>query len=68
MLVVPTDAIRKIGQLDEVDVVENGRIRRRSVQLGRRLQEGREVLSGLSPDDHVLLNKPSTERKPGGQS
>ena len=68
VLVVPTDAIRKIGQLDEVDVVENGRIRRRSVQLGRRLQEGREVLSGLSPDDHVLLNKPSTERKPGGQS
>ncbi len=35
VLVVPPEAVRRVGQLDVVDVVEDGQVRRRSVQLGR---------------------------------
>ncbi len=55
VLVVPEGAIRKVGQLDEVDVIEGDTVSRRSVQLGRTLDEGREVLSGLSEGEKVVL-------------
>ena len=37
VLVVPPQAVRRVGQLDEVDVVEDGTARRHVVQLGRTL-------------------------------
>jgi RND family efflux transporter MFP subunit len=57
VLQIPPEAIRRVGQLDEVDVIDgNGNaVRRRSVQLGRKLPEGREVLSGLVEGERVLL-------------
>lgn len=55
VLVVPTQAIRQVGQLDEVDVIQGNRVNRRAVQLGRTLDEGREVLSGLSEGERVVL-------------
>ncbi len=55
VLVVPEEAIRKVGQLDEVDVIDGSSVSRRSVQLGRTLDEGREVLSGLSEGEKVVL-------------
>jgi RND family efflux transporter MFP subunit len=53
VLVVPQEAIRRVGQLDEVDVLADNRVTRRVVQLGRTLNEGREILSGLSVGERV---------------
>jgi len=55
VLLVPEAAIRKVGQLDEVDVIDGNAVSRRSVQLGRTLEEGCEVLSGLSEGEKVVL-------------
>lgn len=54
-LVVPQAAIIQVGQLDMVDVVEEGRLQRRSVRLGRRLDGQYEVLAGLEAGDRVAL-------------
>lgn len=59
VVVVPRAAVRRVGQLDLVDVVEStdqGRmLRRRAVQLGRAIDEDIQVLSGLSPGEQVAL-------------
>ncbi|MBP7935128.1 MAG: efflux RND transporter periplasmic adaptor subunit [Phycisphaerae bacterium] len=61
MLVVPQAAVRRIGQLDVVDVVEGGVLVRRSVQLGRSFKPtGDEpakvqVLSGLEVGERVAV-------------
>jgi RND family efflux transporter MFP subunit len=55
VLVVPREAVSRIGQLTVVDVVEGNRSRRQSVQLGRELPEGDEVLAGLREGEKVLL-------------
>ena len=60
VLVVPAEAVRRVGQLNEVTVVEDGRTRRHAVQLGRLLPEGREVLSGLEAGEKVVLFRPAT--------
>ncbi|MHB1559488.1 MAG: efflux RND transporter periplasmic adaptor subunit [Isosphaeraceae bacterium] len=62
VLVVPDAAVRRVGQLEEVDVVVDGRLDRRVVQLGRESDEGREVLSGLKAGERVALDRPA---KPG---
>lgn len=59
VLVVPREAVSHVGQLSLVDVVEDSGVRRRSVQLGRELPEGDEVLSGLRAGEKVVL--PPTE-------
>lgn len=59
VVVVPAAAIRHVGQLTLVDVVDGDTIARRSVQLGRTLDEGIEVLAGLRPGEKVLLDNPS---------
>ncbi|MFO0839001.1 MAG: efflux RND transporter periplasmic adaptor subunit [Phycisphaerae bacterium] len=55
VLIVPAAAIRRVGQLDMVDVSIDGALIRRVVQLGRRLDEGFEVLSGLRAGERVAL-------------
>ncbi|MEX2093547.1 MAG: efflux RND transporter periplasmic adaptor subunit [Pirellulales bacterium] len=55
VLVVPRAAISRVGQLSLVDVVEGDEVRRRSVQLGRELPEGYEVLAGLREGEKVVL-------------
>jgi RND family efflux transporter MFP subunit len=40
VLVVPAPAVRRVSQLEVVEVVEDGTIHRRSVQLGRKLDGG----------------------------
>jgi multidrug efflux pump subunit AcrA (membrane-fusion protein) len=57
LVVVPTAAVFKVGQLDMVDVVVDGTVRRRSVQLGRKLDRDYEVLAGLTPGEKVVLPK-----------
>ncbi len=57
LLVVPAAAVTRVGQLDMVEVVEDGAIERRFVQLGRSIDQGREVLSGLKPGERVVLSE-----------
>lgn len=47
-----------------VFVAENGRARRRSVQIGHRNQTEAEILSGISPGEEVILH-PSNELREG---
>ena len=55
VLIAPSEAIRQVGQLDEVDVLDGNMVSRRAIQLGRTLDEGREVLSGLSEGEKVVI-------------
>lgn len=54
VLVIPTTAVEQVGQLELVDVVEDGRVRRRAVKLGRTLDDDVEVLSGLREGERVV--------------
>lgn len=58
--VVPEQAVRRIGQLTVVDVLEGDRVRRRSVQLGRKVDGSYEVLSGLREGEQVVVESPAT--------
>ena len=67
---IPASAVRQVGQLDLVDVVETGdRLQRRLVQLGQVIDDQRvEVLSGLAPGERVILPAapaPSSEASRG---
>jgi RND family efflux transporter MFP subunit len=55
---VPTSAVRDVGQLALVEIIENGRTFRRSVRLGRQDGDQIEVLSGLEPGERVVLARP----------
>jgi hypothetical protein len=68
VLVVPPKAIRRVGQLDEVDVINGNTVNRRAVQVGRTLEEGREVLSGLSEGEKVVLPSEAGLKTAKGQS
>jgi RND family efflux transporter MFP subunit len=59
VVVVPAQAVIRVGQLDLVDVVINGDVRRRSVRIGRRLDDAYEVLAGLKPGEKVVLHRPA---------
>jgi RND family efflux transporter MFP subunit len=59
--VVPAAAVRRVGQLELVDVVQGDRVIRRGVRLGRLLDSDYEVLAGLTPGEEVVL---STESQP----
>ncbi|MGE5192455.1 MAG: efflux RND transporter periplasmic adaptor subunit [Deltaproteobacteria bacterium] len=60
VLVVPRQAIRNVGQLELVDIVEKGRAGRRAVRTGRTFDDQVEVLSGLREGERVAV--------PGGAS
>ncbi len=55
VLVVPRAAVQNVGQLQLVEVVENGRAMRRSIRVGRSLGDDVEVLSGLREGEQVVL-------------
>jgi RND family efflux transporter MFP subunit len=55
VLAVPAAALVRAGQLTMVDVVRGGRVERRTVQLGRSIGDGFEVLSGLAAGETVVL-------------
>jgi RND family efflux transporter MFP subunit len=55
VLTVPAAAVTRAGQLTMVDVVDQGRVQRRTVQLGRTISNRIEVLSGLAAGDTVVL-------------
>ncbi len=55
VLTVPRAAVRRIGQLDVVEVVEDGQLSRRAVRVGRSLDDRVIVLSGLRAGERVVL-------------
>ncbi len=56
VIVVPAGAVKKVGQLTLVEVLSDGKLQRRSIQVGRLFQEGYEVLSGLKAGEVVVTN------------
>ena len=67
-LCLARSAVREVGQLRFVDVVdENNHLERRQVQLGEHSEFGRvEVLSGLDAGERVALYGPPPEPHPFG--
>jgi RND family efflux transporter MFP subunit len=58
VLVIPSAAVRRVGQLEMVEVVQAGRLARRAVQLGRTLDGGDvEVLSGLRDGEFIAVRQ-----------
>ena len=55
ILVIPRQAVRNIGQLELVEIVENGQASRRAIRTGRKLGEDVEVVSGLREGEQLVL-------------
>lgn len=55
VLVIPRQAVREVGQLELVDVVEKGQLGRRTIRTGRIFGDDVEVLSGLREGEQVVL-------------
>lgn len=55
ILAVPRAAVRLVGQLETVEVVEDGSVRTRQVRLGRTYGDLVEVLAGLSAGERVVV-------------
>jgi RND family efflux transporter MFP subunit len=53
---IPIEAIRRVGQLTLVDVVETGKVMRRNIQIGRTFENEAEVLSGLKVGEELAIN------------
>jgi RND family efflux transporter MFP subunit len=66
VLVIPRQAVRNVGQLELVDVVQNGRPEMRAIRTGRQIEDDVEVLSGLSDGEEVIL--PPASQSSGSQS
>jgi len=60
VVTVPTSALFRTGERWAVYVVEGGRARRTSVELGQRTSTEAEVLSGLQEGERVVLHPPDT--------
>jgi membrane fusion protein, multidrug efflux system len=63
-LTVPALAVIRAGQLTMVDVVAEGRVERRTVQLGRAVGSRFEVLSGLMAGETVVVRTISPATSP----
>jgi len=57
VLVIPRSAVQQVGQLELVEIVEDGRLRRRAVKLGRLFGDEVEVLSGLREGERVVIRQ-----------
>ena len=60
VVTVSASAVTRAGQLTMVDIVDQGRVQRRTVQLGRAIGARFEVLSGLSAGETVVLHNANT--------
>ncbi|MGA1862469.1 efflux RND transporter periplasmic adaptor subunit [Deferribacter thermophilus] len=55
LIVVPENAVVKRGQLEIVFVDRNGKAELRIVKIGRKFEDGIEILSGLKPGERVVI-------------
>ena len=58
-LFIPKRAVRQIGQLDAVRVLEGERVATRHIQTGREIGDEVEVLTGLQPNDRIIVGEGS---------
>ena len=66
VLVIPRSAVRRVGQLELVDVVEQGRTMRRAIRTGRVFDEDcRGLDPGLHSGEQVTLPEPSVSPREG---
>ena len=57
VIIIPTIAVKIVGQLETVRVLDNGEIKTRHIRTGRTLDDGKiEILSGLEPGDEVVVD------------
>jgi RND family efflux transporter MFP subunit len=61
VIVLPREAIIRVGQLTMVDVALNGHLELRNVQLGREVDGRLQVLAGLRSEEQVVLRADATE-------
>lgn len=61
ILAIPESALIRVGQLTMVEVVREGSIERRTIQVGRATEGGYEVLSGLAAGESVVLHDASSK-------
>ncbi len=59
LLLVPSSSVQRVGQLTMVQVVKDGTIMRRSIQLGRTFGDKVEVLAGLKAGEVVMVVEPN---------
>ena len=55
-VMIPADAVTMVGQLEMVNVVQDGRVLRRMVKTGPTYGKQVEILSGLSAGDVILVS------------
>jgi RND family efflux transporter MFP subunit len=58
VVLAPRSAVRHVGQLDLVEVIEDGRPVRRAIRTGRVFGDEVEVLSGLREGERVVAGVP----------
>lgn len=61
VLLIPRQAVRKVGQVELVEVSSSGQRQRRAVRTGRVLGEEVEILSGLKSGEQVTLDFTANE-------
>ncbi|MEW6238477.1 MAG: efflux RND transporter periplasmic adaptor subunit [Candidatus Omnitrophota bacterium] len=54
-LVIPADAVRKVGQLEIVTMKKEGVLTTRSIRTGMKFDKNVEILSGLSEGDEIVV-------------
>ncbi len=59
VLVVPRNAVRTVGQLELVEVIEGQQVTRRAVRTGRNMGDEVEILSGLREGERVTVSAPA---------
>lgn len=57
-VLVPSEAIRKVGDMSQAFVIKDGRLEERTLTLGQTMSSSRQVLSGLNVGDRVALSPP----------
>ena len=65
VLTVSASAVIRAGQLTMMDIVDQGRVQRRTVQLGRAIGDRFEVLSGLAAGEAVVLRNANARPREG---
>jgi HlyD family secretion protein len=55
-VLVPVEAVQRVGQLEMVQIVEEDRIKKLLVTTGVRIDGDVEILSGLRGDEQLLLS------------
>lgn len=55
-VVVPADAVQRVGQLEVVDIVQDGKLKRRFVRTGQQFGDRVEILSGVEVGETVAVS------------